>query len=173
MAADTIAGCLPESRVIIVLRDGRDVLNSQITALSEGGYAVKEEKRFEPLSGGRRRVSIIRHAKKWVALIRILDATRKNHESALCRTVRYEDLLKDTVKEVRALYRFLSVEIPEAVLESTVSRSAIENISKNNKGIGTVRQFGTSGKWKERFTEQEKAVIENIMGRTLKKLGYG
>lgn len=172
MAADMIAECLPESRVIIVLRDGRDVLNSQITALSKGGYVVKEEKRFEPLTGGRRRISIIRHAKKWVALIRVLDSTRKNHEVTLCYTVRYEDLLKDTVKEVRDLYRFLSVEIPTPVLESTVSRSAIGNIGKKSKGIGTVRQFGTSGKWKDRFDEQEKVIIEKIMGSTLRRLEY-
>ena len=172
MAADTIAGCLPRSRVIIVLRDGRDVLNSQITALSEGGYAVKKERRFEPLSGDRRRLSIIRHAKKWVSLMGVLKETGAYHDKKLCYTVRYENLLEDTLKEARDLYRFLSVDIPEPVLASIVDRSDIDNIRNKDKGIGTMRQFGTSGQWKRRFDAQEITIIENIMGNTLKKLGY-
>ena len=40
------------------------------------------------------------------------------------------------------------------------------------KGIGTTIQFAKAGVWKERFNDEEKTIIQDIVGDGLKKLGY-
>ena len=43
LAADVISECLPNSQIIFLLRDGRDVVDSIIDATTKGGgYRVKE-----------------------------------------------------------------------------------------------------------------------------------
>jgi len=44
MAADIIAECLPNSKIIILLRDGRDVVDSKIDESSSEGWELKLKK---------------------------------------------------------------------------------------------------------------------------------
>jgi Sulfotransferase family len=173
MAADLIAQCLPNSKIIIVLRDGRDVLNSKITALSKGGYAEKMSKGvFKPLAGSRRRNHLLLSARDWAKLVDVLLATFEHHNPQLRYLIRYEDLLSDTYHEVRKMYNFIDIEIGEDRLSSIVENTAFENLPSESKGIGTTVQFAKAGGWKEGFDDDEKAVIEEIIGKGLRKLGY-
>ena len=42
LAADIISECLPNSKIIILLRDGRDVIDSQVDGFSKGGWIIEE-----------------------------------------------------------------------------------------------------------------------------------
>ncbi len=43
---------------------------------------------------------------------------------------------------------------------------------ESEKGKGQFRRFATPGKWKENFTDEEKKTVENMIGDTLRKMGY-
>jgi len=172
MGSDIISECLPKSRILVMFRDGRDVINSQITAMSEGGYVIKREPRFEPLSGQRRTNSIIILAKQWVSLMEVLIKTYENHDQNLRLLLRYEVLRSNTLAELKKIYKFLNIDINNDKLSKLVSDSKFENLSSEKKGIGTTRQFASSGKWKKRFSNSEIEKIREIIGDTLKKLNY-
>lgn len=173
MAADFISRCLPNSKIIIVLRDGRDILNSKITALSKGGYAEKMSKgTFKPLEGQRRRNHLLLSARDWAKLVNVLLTTFENHNPQLRYLVRYEDLLKDTYNEVKKMYDFMALKISHERLSSIIDNTSVENLPKESKGIGTTVQFAKAGIWQDRFSDEEKVLIEEIIGEGLKKLGY-
>ncbi len=173
MAADLITDCLPQSKVLILLRDGRDVINSLITALSKGGYAEKNSRgAFQPLAGARRRTSILLNSRRWAKLVEVLSHTYEKHDEKLRYLIRYEQLLENTYQHVQKLYDFIGVEISEEKLASIIHNSSVKNIPSEKKGIGTTIQFAKAGVWKERFDDEEKAVIQEIIGDGLEKLGY-
>lgn len=173
MAADMISQCLPNSKIIVLVRDGRDVLNSKITALSKGGYAEKMSGgKFKPLSGQRRRNHLLLSAREWVKLVEVLQDTYNNHNTKLRTFLKYEDLIQDTKPILRELYQFIGVDIPEERLNSIVETTNAKNMGSSNKGIGTTVQFATSGVWKERFSQEEVALIEDIISPGLTNLGY-
>ncbi len=173
MAADLITDCLPQSKILILLRDGRDVINSLITALSKGGYAEKNSRgAFQPLAGARRRTSILLNSRRWAKLVEVLLGTYEKHDENLRYLIRYEQLLENTYEQVQKLYDFLGINISEAKLGSIIYNSSVNNIPAEKKGIGTTIQFAKAGVWQERFNDEEKAIIQEIIGDGLKKLGY-
>ena len=173
MAADIISACLPNSKILIILRDGRDVINSQITALSEGGYAVKVAGgKFQPLAGERRRITILMNSRKWKKLVEILMNTYQNHNKNLRYIVRYEDLLENTFDELLKLYQFIDIPIEKKKIASIISESSVDSIPSELKGIGTTVQFAKAGAWNGRFDDKEIALIQEVIGDKLANLGY-
>ncbi|MGK7896364.1 MAG: sulfotransferase domain-containing protein [Xenococcus sp. (in: cyanobacteria)] len=173
MAADLISDCLPQSKILIIFRDGRDVVNSLITALSKGGYAEKNSGgAFEPLAGARRRTSIILNSRRWAKLVKVLSHTYENHDEKLRYLIRYEQLLENTYQEVQKVYKFIGIDISEDKLASIIHNTSVKNIPSEQKGIGTTIQFAKAGVWKQRFDDEEKQIIQGIIGDGLKKLGY-
>ena len=90
----------------------------------------------------------------------------------LCHKVKYEDLLKNTEEELSKLYKFIEVNISKNEVKELIEKYRFENIPNEKKGKGKVTRFATPGKWKENFSEEEKTMMEEIMGPTLRKLGY-
>lgn len=171
MAADIISDIFPKSKIIVLFRDGRDVLNSNIALLSDGGFVVKK-KTFEPLSGERRIISIKIHAKKWVKLMDILNRTIDSHDEKLRLVIRYEELRTSTIELLKKIFNFLEIEINEKELIKIISEYDFEKIPSSSKGIGTDKQFAKIGIWQERFNENEKEIMSQIMGEKLKELNY-
>ena len=172
LGADIISKCLPNSKIIFMFRDGRDVLLSQLTALSKGGYAAEMDKHFEPLSG-KRRVSFIKdQSLRWNELVEILLRTQKQHSKNLQLLLHYEDIIKNTFEELKKIYEFIEVKISDDEIKDVITKYDFKNISSNKKGLGTTRQFATSSQWQGGFNIIEKKLIDGIMKDSLKKLGY-
>jgi len=172
LGADIISKCLPNSKIIFMFRDGRDVLLSQLTALSKGGYAAEMDKNFEPLSG-KRRVSFIKdQSLRWNELVEILLRTQKQHPKNLQLLLHYEDIIKNTFEELKKIYEFIGVKISDDEIKDVIAKYDFKNISSDKKGLGTTRQFATAGQWQGGFNIIEKKLIDGIMKDSLKKLGY-
>jgi len=172
IGADIISQCLPNSKIIVMIRDGRDILASQLTALSKGGYAAAADKNFEPLSGGRKSHFIKEQSIRWVELVDILMKAYQSHSDDSRLLLRYESLRENTKTELKNIFKFLDININETELEKIVSKYSFENLSSESKGIGTTRQFAIAGKWKEVFSSGEQKIIENIEKDKLLELGY-
>ena len=168
--ADIISDCMPKSRIIVLLRDGRDVLDSKMDGYMEGGWisqkagkVLTEQKRLEFLEN---------EAKAWKYGITSLMKIRENHSEELTYVVRYEDLRLDAVPVLKKVYGFLNKDISDEKLQELVDRYSFENIPRKWQGSGKVVRSASPGKWKENFTEDEIKILNEIMMDKLKEMGY-
>ena len=154
----------------MLLRDGRDTLDSSLDALKKGGWENKRG--HEELTSEKRMEYIKRYSKNWNLLTDILMITYNSHDKNRRLLIKYEDLLKNTNNLLPKIYQFCDIEIKQNVLDEKIEKFKFENISEDEKGEGKFRRSATPGKWKENFNEDEKSVMEEIMGESLRKLGY-
>ncbi len=171
VGSDILSQCTPTSKIIFLIRDGRDVIDSVMDFLKKDSWAVKGYG-FTPVLPHRRLLEIQYQAKLWVTVVEILTQTLNQHPKENRLLVKYEDLRKNTLKELKKIYQFIEVKIPEKELKSIVNRYSFEKIPSENKGEGKITRSATPGKWKENFNSKEKKEIDDIMASTLKKLGY-
>ena len=169
--ADIISDCLPNSKIIIIFRDGRDCVDSLVDARSAGGW-VQASSKTEPISGESRLSFIRQQAKIWTQLMEVLEKVSKSHPKENLMIIKYEELLKNTLDELRKIYHFLDIQIQEEELKNLETKYSYENIPQVKKGSGKSVRFATPGKWKENFNDEEQILINKIMGKKLKELGY-
>ena len=170
----TIAECFPNSQLIWLLRDGRDVIDSQIDART---YGYSKGGRFEnlidkPLETKDRLKFIKNRANMWLRVIEQMQITFNNYPRDLKLLVNYEDLRKNTVKELQKIYRFLEIDISDEDVKSIVDKYAFESIPAEKKGIGKMRRTAIVGGWQKNFNDTEKDLLNSILGNMLTKLGY-
>jgi len=178
IAGDTgiasILDCLPNSKIIWLLRDGRDVVDSQLDAIihgfSKGGRF--ESYQIEPLKPEQRIGFIKARSTLWVKIMEKIGKVFENHPIDSKLLVRYEDLRKNTADELKKIYEFLKIPIKQEELENLVKQYSFENIPKEKTGVGKKTRSASIGKWKENFSEKEQKAMEDIMEETIKKLGY-
>ncbi len=182
-SADIITECLPNSKMIILLRDGRDQIDSLLNARSKKGWMTK--KGLQPITSTGvkqnyegfqppppRNVFIKNHSKSWVIRYENFLKAYNNHSAKLHYKVKYEDLLKNTYDELKKLYNFLQIDITDEKLNDLISKYSFEKIPEDKKGDGKFARSATPGEWRENFTEKEKKIMNETMGEMLNKLGY-
>jgi len=170
--SDIISECLPNSKIILLLRDGRDVVDSKLDAIRDKDSWGIKSIGVQPLEQANRARFIRNNSKMWVDLMEDLMRTYNNHEENLRILVRYEDLRNDTVNELRKIYNFLKIDINNDELEKLVAKHSFENIPHESKGRRMFTRFASPGKWNDHFEEEEKNVMNSIMGKTLEQLNY-
>lgn len=168
--ADILTECTKNSKIIILLRDGRDVLDSLIDARTKEGFMTKEGNMTPPPAN--RRVFITDHSKLWVARNENFLKTYENYPKNLRYMVKYEDLLKNTFEELKKLYKFIDVDIDDNEIQKLITKFSFKNIPEKEKGKGKFYRIASPGLWKKNFSEDEKKVMDSVMGKMLQKFGY-
>jgi hypothetical protein len=174
--ADSVFWLLPRSRMVLLLRDGRDVIDSLADAMLGGQTWWRE--RHTGTAGATattlqsRRAFIERHATQWVLR---MDAARRAFDGLpedQRLMVRYEELLTDGVEQLRRIYDWLELPSTQQQLEQTVAQLAYSQIDPSLRGPGTKFRAATPGLWREHFDDGEKELLQDLMGDTLADLGY-
>ncbi len=171
MGADIITQCLPNSKIIFLARDGRDTIDSILDAFQKDSWATKEYG-YTPISQERRFSEIKYQADLWVKLMKIINDAFNKHSKDLRLLVKYEDLRKNTIEELKKIYKFIDIDIPKKELENIVEKYSFEKIPEDLKGSGKVTRSATPGKWRKNFTAEEIKIMDEIIGKSLQKLGY-
>jgi hypothetical protein len=166
VGAALIMEALPESRMILLIRDPRDVVASVLDAAGEGGWL------YESRNGGRA-------GKKPNAFVGVrARAYRRGVENARraydahCgpkTLVLYEDLLADTVGSLRRVYSELRIPVEEAELARVAERHSWKNVPAEEKGRGKFYRKGTPGGWREDLTPRQAEVVERITASLLER----
>jgi hypothetical protein len=110
-----------------------------------------------------------------VQFIDWLDEWMINRDPDYSTIVRYEDLLSDTVVEMRRVFDFLGFNLSDSQIQAIVEKNSFERKAKRKRGQENTKLFlrkGVSGEWREVFSEQQKQLAEEQCGDTLKQLGY-
>jgi len=170
MIADLISECMPKSKIIILLRDGRDIIDSNMDAFQKNTWRTKKE--GQPIGMKNKLAFIERLSKSWVKRTEVMMNAFNAHQKEKRILVRYEELRKNTFVELEKIYKFLEMDIDKKTLERIVEKYSFENIPTKLKGKGKFARSASPGKWKENLNEKEQDLMNDIMGNTLKELGY-
>ena len=165
----------PTAKLIFIVRDGRDNVNSLMVAAGfrGGHWSLK------------RWVYFYKFAREWAhSARRILDYTAR--PEAACLVVKYEDLYREPERMLERLSEYLNLSV------STEWADAARNIAVTGSGfyrpagdsvvevpgkafwqkVNKTSQFKPIGRWRSSWSWLDKRLFTKLAGRELKELGY-
>jgi hypothetical protein len=163
--ADVIMSALPRSKFLFLLRDGRDVVDSEVASLQPNAWRGR---RFEVTATRRELIEF--SARSWLARIEIVESAFARHDERLRLKVRYEDRLDDPEGWLSRIYDWCGLEASADQVRATVAALAVDKVAVRT--AETFIRTATPGLWREHFDEDERALIAGILDRKLRQLGY-
>ncbi|MEW6416523.1 MAG: sulfotransferase domain-containing protein [Nitrospirota bacterium] len=171
--SDIIMKSLPHSRMIFLLRDPRDLIDSHFDLHREDSWIAETWRKFyRPINTERRKDLVKLYSYNWLFLIGIIFKAYQNHDPNRRLLIKYEHLRFHTFNELKKIYEFIKTPISDIELNHLIEMFSFENIPKEHKGPGKFARKAKPGGWMETFTEQEKEIMNSIMGDKLREFGY-
>jgi hypothetical protein len=170
--ADVVMSILSRSRMIFQLRDGRDVIDSMLHAQSGGGW-LEGRRGFGHIRSESARLDFVRRQSRlWVNRTLAVQRAYGAHPPELRIVIRYEDLRADTMGTLRPLVDWLGARRSDEELEAAVAALAFEAYPARAKGPTKPLRAASPGLWRKNMSDEERLVMNEIMGETLERLGY-
>jgi hypothetical protein len=172
-AADLVMSLFPRSKMIFMLRDGRDVVDSLLDANSEGGWLTRTGLGRGGFETDDDRLEWVRETcRTWVARINVCSHAYEEHDPALRQRIRYEDLLADPQGVLAQLTQWLGLPHDEPRIREIVARHSFAEVPEQRKGPGRRWRAASPGQWRQSLTPAERELVGEIMGTRLAELGY-
>jgi Sulfotransferase family len=169
--AEFMMSLLPESRLVFLIRDGRDVIDSLLDGMSGGGWL--DQPHMRRVDSPEKRLAFARTAARgWLERTKTVERAFEAHPPELRWKLRYEDLRAETLGTLRPLVDWLGMERSNAELRAAISENAFEAIPPERKGPGTQRRAASPGLWRQNMSAEEGRAMEEIIGAKLVELGY-
>src|SRR5919112_311646 len=163
IGAQLLAEAFPESRMILLVRDPRDVVSSAMAAQRKGSWG--EGWRADGGGDSLADTDPDEFARQWANMYTMsLGNAReayKAHNGPKV-VVRYEDLRADTLETMRRLYSALGIQVGEGELAGTVEKHTWETVPENKKGPDKPHRKATPGGWKEDLTPEQARIVEEL-----------
>jgi Sulfotransferase family len=169
-AADTIMDLFPESCLIFLLRDGRDVVDSWLDAYRDGGWATDEG--AYPLDDGGRPALIRWQSSVWLHRTEVVQETYERTDPARRVLLRYEELRADPVGGLERVCDVLGIEAEPAELKRISSENEFSRVPDSRKGPGRQIRRAEPGGWAAHMSNEEIAAMHEILADKLDELGY-
>lgn len=167
-----LAELLPRSRILFLLRDGRDVIDSMIEADSPGGWRTRVEG-VEPLQSEAQRLAAVRkQAQLWLGRTIATERACAMLPADQSLTVGYEDLLADTFGELKRIDAWLGIGRSDAAIRSAVRRHRFGSLRNRLRGPRMGVRAASPGLWRENLSRAEQEAMEELLGPKLRDLGY-
>jgi hypothetical protein len=166
--APLLTDLFPGSKLVFLLRDGRDVVDSWLDAhrpgswaIRGGAFAVSEEGRI-PLVRWLSTVWSFRTR----AVLEAFDA--RPPENRLL--IRYEEMREQTEESLRSVARLVGLDPGRA--PDIATRHTFERLSPDERGPLKEVRSATPGGWARNLTREEQDAMHEVMGETLEMVGY-
>jgi hypothetical protein len=172
VGAGLIMEALPESGMVLLIRDPRDVVASWLDATRKGGWQTRRRgeggRRAESLAETNPNAFVRRHADAYLQHVGSARRAYEAHEGRKV-VVRYEDLRADTLGTMKRMYGELDVPVEEARLAKAVEKHSWKNIPEEEKGQGKFYRKATPEAWREDLTRRQVKTVERITAPLLEE----
>jgi hypothetical protein len=138
MIVDDLLTRFPGAKVIMLVRDPRDILASKLRRSKKKGN-------YDP----------VWDTLSWRAAVRAGDSARMNYPEQVIR-VRYEDMVVEPEREFRRICHFLDLPYEKGMLQVSWTNTSIEGLK--GSGIGT----GAMGKWRGTLPENDVFICQQL-----------
>lgn len=163
--ADFISLWMPRSRLIMLVRDGRDIIRSRFSAFAS--ETLNQSKNRDT-----RLYCIAYYAQMWNAQLDISEAAYFQHDNSKKLSLVYEEMRTDGFNFVKSLSTFMGKSLDDEAIERISEARKLENAPPASRGDNKPRQHGKIGGYKKYFNDEEIALMNTIMQRNLEKHGY-
>jgi Sulfotransferase domain len=164
VGAPLLMAALPESRMVLLVRDPRDFAASVLDATRKGGWMQEGMDEW-----AKRDLDSEKNVQRYLkALSRQYVRQIGNGKKALDEhkgpkmLLRYDHLRTDTMGAMRDLCTALELPVDEGRLAEVVDKHSWENIPKRKRGEGKFYRKATSGGWREDLTPEHAKIVEEI-----------
>jgi LPS sulfotransferase NodH len=169
-AAELILSLFPRSRLVFLLRDGRDVVDSWLSAYQDGSWA-QDEGAF-PLADEGRDAFIRWQASVWAYRTETVAHAFGRHDPSRRVLIRYEDLLDDPVAQLARICEAIGKPSDYERLEQIAAMHDLESVPDSARGDGEHIRAARPGGWREHLTPAEQRAVMEELGETLVSFGY-
>ncbi len=164
VGAPLLMAALPESRMVLLVRDPRDFAASVLDATRKGGWMQEGMDEW-----ARRDLETEKDVQRYLRAlsrqyVRQMGNGKKAFEEHEGRKimVRYDDLRTRTLDTMRHLCAALELPVTEQRLAEVVDKHSFENIPQRERGEGKFYRKATSGGWKDDLTPEQAKIVEDI-----------
>src|SRR5215212_3246915 len=171
VGAPLLMEALPESRMILLVRDPRDIVASWLDAASQEGWKRQNRSagsKRETLAEKRPDAAVRKLSRRCLNNLRMAKQAYDGHRGPKT-LVLYERLRGDTLGTMKGMYSDLEIEIDEPQLARAVEKHAWENIPKELKGEGKFFRKASPGGWRKDLTPKQVEMVERITAPILEE----
>jgi hypothetical protein len=164
VGAPLLMAALPESRMVLLVRDPRDFAASVLDATRKGGWMQEGMDEW-----ARKDLDSEKDVQRYLrALSRQYVRQMGNGKKAFDEhdgpkiMIKYDDLRTDTLRTMSDLCSALELPVTEQKLAQVVDKHSFENIPRRERGEGKFYRKATSGGWKDDLTPEQAKIVEDI-----------
>jgi hypothetical protein len=167
IGAPLLMQSMPESRMVFLIRDPRDVAASALDAAREGGWLSQRMKKSDRVRArvetatSQPNVLVENRARMYLQAVGNSRDAYEAHEGPKV-LVRYEELRADTLETMKRIYSDLGIKMGERKLNRVVKKHAWESIPEDKKGPGKFARKAKPGGWREDLTPKQIRIVEDI-----------
>jgi len=168
-SADVIMRAQPTARLLFLLRDGRDVVDSELASFLVGGWQESSFDHMRGVEDSERLDFVVRSAHHWLWRTEVVEAAFAEHRGPK-HLVRYEDLLREPKRRMRELFAWLEVPTDAVEIERVVEEFSFERLPY--RGPEQQNRFARPGAWRENLRPEERDAVQGILLSKIRELGY-
>ena len=169
IGAPLLLEATPESRMIFLIRDPRDVISSRLDAFAKGSWTGRDRDYSTAEKLNKQTKRLAKDYKRAVSKVRKAYQAHPGKKTL----VRYEDLRHDTVNALKTMYAALEVEADEAQLQAAVLKHSWTRIPESEKGKDKFFRKAQPGGWRDELSAEQIRLIEEITRPILSKYYRG
>ena len=168
-SADVIMRALPRAKLLFLLRDGRDVVDSELAANLPGAWVSQEFPGLSGIDDADRLAFVVQSAQKWLWRTEVVQEAIARHPGPKL-IVRYEELLQAPDAGLRRILDWIGLSVSDSDLTAWIERHDFERMPRT--GPSEFWRSASPGAWRQNLRPEEREAIQELLGPKLRELGY-